>query len=525
MSNETIFGEEARKKLKRGVDLVFNSVAPTLGAKGRNAVFWKFGKPRITNDGVSIARGVDPKDQFEKIGAELIKEAAEKTNKQGGDGTTTATILARTIIHKGLEYIDQGVNAMALRREIEEAARFVVEEIEKMSQPVQSFEELLDIATISVESPEIGLLVAEAVDKGGKYGKVIVEESEKLSIEKEEVDGMLIESGWISPYMVTDPERMEARITNVPILVTDRTFHLAKDIVPVIEKIHEKGGKHLLLIAEDVTGEALQMITLNRLKGAFHTIVIKKPYYKESLEDIAVLTGATAITAEKGIVELKETFLGSAQSVVATEDRTIIAGGGGHESSIKERIEQLKKQLDDKDGEYDKEKLQERIAKLAGSVVIIRVGAKTDTEMKYLRDKIDDAVNSTRAAMEEGILPGGGKALWEIADKLRYFHEGSGKETPLGYLATAAACEAPLFQIIKNSGKNEVEIALEIESLGGNSGYDALEDEVVPDLLESGIIDPAKVTRLAIENATSLGAIFLTIDVVRAEIEDDKIKI
>lgn len=515
MSNQQKRGNDAREALKNGVDAIYYAVAPTLGARGRNVVYRKYGRPEITNDGVSIARRIDLKDPFESIGADLMKEAAENTNGDAGDGTTTSTVLARKIISAGMRSIDNGSNPMMLRRDIENATEAVLAELDKVAIQITNDDELLNIATISVESKEIAQIVTDAVKKVGKDGIVLVEESSGTSIEKEEVEGMRFEQGYTSPYMVSNMDKMEAVLTDnafdIPVLVTDKSFNLNNDLFPIVEGLHKSGIDKMLIIAEEISGELLASLIRNRLKNTFHAVVVKRPYNADMLEDIATLVGATAITAEKGIVKVLPEHLGKARKIIVKKDSTTIIDGGGDSAKLKERIDSLRTQVEETEETYIKEKLKERLAKLTGGVAIIRVGASTETEMKYLKLKIDDAVNATKAALEDGIILGGGIALFHIGKNLNMETE--------GHAIVSLACIEPLNQILLNSGKTREEIdaiTTEISEKKGNIGYDAYTDEVC-DLIEHGVIDPVKVTKSALKNASSLASMLLTTEVVIAD--------
>src|SRR3990167_10501278 len=419
-AKQVIFDQEVRSALKRGVDIVAGAVRVTLGPKGRNVAIDKsWGGPTITNDGVSIAKEITLADKFENMGASIVKEVANKTNDKAGDGTTTAVVLTQAIIHEGLKRTAMGANAMMVRRGIEAAAKDAVEELRKMAKPVQGKKDVRQVATISAESEELGKTIADIVERVGKDGVVTVEESQSLGIESDFVEGMEFDKGYVSAYMVTNPERMEAEVKDAPILITDKKISTIKDILPLLEKVAQSGKKDLCIIADDVDGEALATFVVNKLRGAFNVLAVKAPGYgdrkKEMLADIAITVGGQVISEDLG-VELE--MLGRAARVVATKDSTVIVGGKGKKSDIEERVASLRKQLENTDSKFDKEKLEERIAKLTGGVAVIRVGAATETEMKYLKDKIEDAVNATKAAIAEGIVPGGGSALAKVGAKL-----------------------------------------------------------------------------------------------------------
>lgn len=527
MSKQILYNEEARKALKRGVDAVANAVKITVGPRGRNVVLDKgYGSPTITNDGVSIAKEITLKDKFENMGAEIIKEVAEKTNDTAGDGTTTSVILMQAIVTEGLKHLSMGVNALGVRLGIEKAAEDTVNALKKIAKPIQNKEEIMQVATISAESPEIGKIIADTIEKVGKDGVVTVEESQSFGVESEVVEGMEFDKGFVSHYMVTNAERMEAVYSDPAILVTDKKISSIKEILPLVEKLAETGKKDLVIIADEVEGEALTTFVLNKLRGNFNVLAVKAPGYgdrkKELLSDIAVTIGAQVISEEVGIkMEKAEvSMLGKARKVIATKDKTVIVGGKGKKSDIDARISQLKKQKAELTSKYDIEKIDERIAKLSGGVAIIRVGAATETEMKYLKLKIEDAVNATKAAIAEGIVPGGGVALIKVIKELRKKVEVEikGTEFALGYGIVMKALEAPLKQIAINAGKDEGSLIVDKVLNGkGNEGYDALKDEMVKDMILAGIVDPVKVTRSAVQNSASAAAILLTTEVAIAE--------
>ncbi len=504
------FGDDARQVLKDGADKVYKAVSCTLGASGRNVSYQKFGKPRITNDGVTIARQIELENMFERQGAEHLKEAAEQTNREAGDGTTTSIVMAHAIFEEGLKAIKEGANPMQLRHEIEESAKKVVVELKARAIPISTPEELDFVANISVENPEIGKLVSEAVRTAGRDGNVVVEESEGYTIEKEEITGYQYDQGWTNPYLVTNPEKMEAVMENVPILVSNKSWNLINDFMPLLEELKGKGEDKLVIIADEISGELLNFFVVNRLKLRFHAVIVKKPYNTEQLEDIAALTGATAITPEKGIAIPAVSHLGKVKKAVVKEKSILIMGGGGDPS---ERVKEIKGQIAEAK-DYDKEKLEDRLAKLLGKVVVIKVGAKTDTERKYLKLKIDDGVNAVKAAVEEGIVAGGGMTLARVAEKVLRNKETKGDEV------LYMSCHKPLLKILENTGvDNSVDIVKQL-SQSETSGYDALQGKIVPDMIKQGIIDPVKVTRSAFSNAVSLAALLLTTEAVIAEIPE-----
>jgi chaperonin GroEL len=534
MAKEVIFGEEVKKKLQRGVDTVANAVKVTLGPRGRNVVLDKgFGGPTITNDGVSIAREITLKDRFENMGAEIIKEVATKTNELAGDGTTTATVLTQALVNEGLKQTTMGINSMAVRHGMEHAASDVVETLKKMATKITSIDEIKQVATISAEDAELGEKIAETIDKVGKDGVVTVEESQSFGIETELTEGMQFDKGYVSPYMVTNPERMEAEYKDAHILVTDKKISGIQEILPLLEKIAQTGKKELVIIADDVDGEALATFVVNKLKGGFSVLAVKAPGYgdrkKEVLADIAVTIGGQVISEDLGLklenAELAQ--LGKADRVIATKDSTTIVGGAGKKVAIDDRVKALKSQLEQASSKFDKEKLEERIAKLSGGVAVIRVGAATETEMKYLKLKIEDAVNATKAAIEEGIVPGGGTALARaaaIVEKELLDKKDLSREELIGYSIVLKALVVPLKQISDNAGKHDGAVIVEkVKSAGGNAGYDAAKAEMVDDMIKAGIIDPVKVARAAVQHAVSAAAILLTSEAAIADApEPDK---
>lgn len=521
MAKQVIFGEEVKKKLQKGVDTVANAVKVTLGPRGRNVVLDKgYGAPTITNDGVSIAREITLKDKFENMGAEIIKEVATKTNELAGDGTTTATVLTQALVTEGLKQTTMGINAMAVRTGMEHAAVDVVEALRAMSTKIKSIEEIKQVATISAESVELGEKIAETIDKVGKDGVVTVEESQSFGIETEFTEGMQFEKGYVSPYMVTNAERMEAEYKNAQILITDKKISSVQEILPLLEKIAQTGKKELVIIADDIEGEALATFVVNKLKGGFSVLAVKAPGYgdrkKELLADLAITTGGQVITEDIGLklenTELSQ--LGKADRVISTKDNTIIVGGAGEKSTITDRVSALKSQLENTTSKFDKEKLEERIAKLSGGVAVIRVGAATETEMKYLKLKIEDAVNATKAAIEEGVVPGGGTALTRaatIVEKDILSKKNLGKEELIGYNIVLKALEMPLKQIADNTGKIDGAVIVQkVKDAGGNAGFDAAKGEMVEDMIKAGIIDPVKVCRAGVQHAVSAASILLT---------------
>src|SRR3990167_6657836 len=534
-AKQVIFDQEVRSALKRGVDIVAGAVRVTLGPKGRNVAIDKsWGGPTITNDGVSIAKEITLADKFENMGASIVKEVASKTNDKAGGGTTTAVVLTQAIVHEGLKPPAMGANAMMVRRGIEAAAKDAVEALKAMARPVAGKNDIRQVATISAESEELGKKIAEVVEKVGKDGVVTVEESQTTDIESEYVEGMEFDKGYVSAYMITNPERMEAESKDAAILVTDKKISTIKDILPLLEKIAQSGKKDLVIIADDVDGEALATFVVNKLRGVFNVLAVKAPGYgdrkKEMLADIAILLGGEVVSEDLGIkLENAElTMLGRAQRIVATKESTVIVGGKGKKADITSRVAQLRKQLENTDSKFDKEKLEERIAKLTGGVAVIRVGAATETEMKYLKDKIEDAVNATKAAVSEGIVPGGGVALLSVSRKLTSELQGGygNKEDAfkMGYATVINACLTPFQEILRNATHDVgMDSQLIVQQLGSKGkGYDAKRGRIVDDMFAEGIIDPVKVTRTALQNAVSAAAIFLTTEAAIADIPEEK---
>jgi len=550
MAKKILYNEEARKSLKAGVDAVANVVKITIGPRGRNVVLDKgYGSPTITNDGVSIAKEITLADKFENMGAEIAKEVATKTNDVAGDGTTTATILIQAIVTEGMKQTTMGVNAMGIRFGIESAAKDVVEALRKIAKPIKSDDEIRQVATISSESTELGAIIADTIKKVGKDGIVTVEESPSTGLESEIVEGIEFDKGYVSAYMITNPERMEAEFKDPAILITDKKISSIKEILPMLEQLAQTGKKDLVIIADDVDGEALTTFVVNKLRGSFNVLAVKAPGYgdrkKEMLEDIAVTVGATVITEDAGVKFEKAglEYLGRARKVISTKDNTVIVGGKGTKSDITKRIDQLKKQREALDSKYDKEKFDERIAKLSGGVAVIRVGAATETEMKYLKLKIEDAVNATKAAIEEGIVAGGGVALVRAAKMIDSSPKRNNEtaEQAIGYSIVIKALESPLRQIAVNAGRDDGSVIVEkiknpyelVELKNGiptpeakkkkeNFGFDALKNDWEPDMIKAGIVDPVKVTRLGVENACSAAAILLTTEAAIADLPEEK---
>ncbi|PIQ66565.1 MAG: chaperonin GroEL [Candidatus Zambryskibacteria bacterium CG11_big_fil_rev_8_21_14_0_20_42_18] len=540
MAKKILFNQEAREALKRGVDQVGNAVKITIGPRGRNVVLDKgYGAPVITNDGVTIAKDITLKDKFENMGAEIVKEVASKTNDIAGDGTTTSVIITQALVEIGFKKSLIGTNSMGIRRGIEQATHDSIDMLKKMSKPIKTDTEVRQVATISAESKEIGEIIALTIKKIGKDGVVTVEESQTFGVDSEIVEGLEFDKGYLSPYMITNTERMEAEYRDPAILVTDKKISVIKDILPLLEKLAATGKKDLVIIAEDVDGEALTTFIVNKLRGSFNVLAIKAPGYgdkkKEILTDIAVTVGAKLVSEELGIkLENAElTMLGRASRIVSTKDSTVIVGGKGKKSDIEARVESLRMQREKTTSKFDLEKLDERIGKLSGGVAVIKVGAATETEMKYLKLKIEDAVNATKAAISEGIVAGGGSALAKVSKKIETKYKESKEaktahenpetaEFASGYMAVVEALKEPLRQIARNAGKEDGVVVAEVLKGQSNSGYDALTDTFVADMFEAGIIDPVKVTRCALENATSAVAILLTTEVAIADEPEPK---
>lgn len=527
MAKKIIYNEEARRALKRGIDKVADAVRITLGPRGRNVVLDKgYGGPTITNDGVSIAKEITLQDKFENMGAEIVKEVANKTNEVAGDGTTTSVVIAQSIIAEGMKHATMGVNAMSLRMGIEKAAEAAVKTLKAIAKPIKSKDEIRQVATISAESEEIGKIIADTIEKVGKDGVVTVEESQSFGVESEVVKGLEFDKGYVSPYMITDAERMEAVYENPAIFLTDKKISGIKEILPLLEKLAQAGKKDLVIVAEDVEGEALTTFVVNKLRGSFNVLAVKSPGFgdrkKEMLEDLAVTVGAKVISEDVGVnmESVTPAMLGSARKIIATKDNTVVVGGKGKKSEIEARIEQLRTQRAQTTSKYDSEKIDERIAKLSGGVAVVRVGAATETEMKYLKLKIEDAVAATKAAIEEGIVAGGGSALIRAAHKISSGRRKDGSaEVELGFDIVLKALEAPLKQIAINAGKEDGSVIVEKvkTSSSENAGYNALSDTVVSDMLKAGIIDPVKVARSAIQNAAGAAALLLTTEVAIAD--------
>ena len=527
MAKILLFKEDARRAMERGINKVADTVGITLGPKGRNVVLEKkFGSPTITNDGVTIAKEIELEDPFENMGVQLIKEVASKTNDVAGDGTTTATVLARAMIREGIKNVAAGANGMQIRKGIEAATEAVVDELKKMASPVKGHTKTAQVASISANDRKVGELIAEAMEKVGEEGVITVEDSKSLGTTLETVEGLQFDKGYLSPYMITNPDRMEALLDDANILIVDGKVSNVKDLLPVLEKIAQL-GKPILIIAEDVEGEALATLVVNKLRGILQVVAVKAPGFgdrrKAMLQDIAIVTGANVISEEVGrkLESADVADLGHAKKIKVTKEDTTIVGGAGDAQAIKDRAAQIKKELADSTSEYDKEKLHERLAKLVGGVAVIQVGAATETEQKELKLRIEDALNSTRAAVEEGIVPGGGVALVgciKAVDKEAAKLEGDEKT---GAMIVRKALTEPLFLIANNSGMQGDVIIEKVKRLKEGKGLDATTGEYV-DMIEAGIIDPVKVTRSALQNASSIAAMILTTDAVVADKPEKK---
>ncbi len=531
-AKQLVFSEEARRRLQLGMNILATAVDTTLGPKGRNvAIDRKFGSPTITHDGVTVAKEIELEDPFENMGAQLLKEAATKTNDIAGDGTTTSTVLAFSIVSDGMKNLAAGANPMLLKRGIEAASKAVVDKINAQSIEVTTKEEIASVASISAQDRTIGELIAEVMDKVGKDGVITVEESKGLEFETEYVEGMQFDRGYISPYFITDPEQMEASVEDPYLLIHDKKISAAQDIVPMLEKLVQVGKRELVIIAEDIDGEALATLVLNKLRGMLNVVAIKAPGFgdrrKAMMQDIAVLTGATVISEETGRKLESATLadLGRAEKIVITKDDTTIIGGKGDTKEIKGRIEQIRVEIDKSTSDYDSEKLNERLAKLSGGVAIIRVGAATETELKEKKHRVEDALSATRAAVEEGIVPGGGVALINamsaVSDLKMEFDDAQ-----IGVNIVRDALEEPLRKISENAGKDGPVILENVrraqkEKGNPNIGYNVLSEEYV-DMVKDGVIDPAKVTRGALENAASIAAMILTTEALITDVPEEK---
>jgi chaperonin GroEL len=536
-AKQLVFSEEARRKLKNGMNVVANAVSATLGPKGRNvAVDRKFGSPTITHDGVSVAKEIELEDPFENMGAQLLKEAAQKTNDIAGDGTTTSTVLAHAIVNEGLKALEAGYNPMLLKRGIELATETIVAELKKNSVKIDTKEEIASVATNSAADAEVGQLIADVMDKVGKDGVITVEESKTMQFETEFVEGMQFDRGYLSPYFITNADAMEAQISDAYVLIYDKKISAAQDIVPLLEKLVQLGKRELVIIAEDVDGEALATLILNKIRGMLNVLAIKAPGFgdrrKAMLQDIAVLTGGEVISEELGrkLESVTVQELGRAEKIVSDKENTTVIGGKGKKANIEARIKEIRIEIDKSTSDYDREKLQERLAKLSGGVAIIRVGAATETEMKEKKHRVEDALSAARAAVEEGIVPGGEISLINASiklDKLAKSQAEEAEEVKVGINIVKKALEAPIRKLASNAGQDGSVIIdtvrrTAIEKKNPNIGYNVLTDEYT-DMIKAGVIDPVKVVRGALENAASIAAMILTTDVLITDMpEKDK---
>ena len=527
MAKEIKFYEDARKGMEAGINKLSNTVKVTLGPKGRNVVLdKKFGAPLITNDGVTIAREIELEDPYENMGAQLVNEVATKTNDVAGDGTTTATLLAQAIIREGLKNVAAGANPMIIQKGIKKAVEKAVEGIKEFSKPVETKESIAQVASISAADEEVGKLISDAMEKVGKDGVITVEESRSMGTTLEVVEGMQFDRGYVSPYMVTNTEKMEAELEDPYILITDKKITNIQEVLPVLEQIVQQ-GKPLLIIADDVEGEAMATLVVNKLRGTFNCVAVKAPAFgdrrKDLLQDIAILTGGTVISEDLGY-ELKETsieMLGKARRVTVGKELTVIVNGAGEQSAIEERVALIKSQIEISDSEYDRDKLQERLAKLAGGVAVIQVGAATETELKERKLRIEDALAATRAAVEEGIVPGGGTVLLNVIPKVKALLEETNGDEKTGVNIIVKALEEPVRQIAINAGLEGSVIVENVKNAEVGVGFDALNEKYV-NMLESGIVDPTKVTRSALQNASSVASMVLTTEAAVADVTKDE---
>lgn len=535
MAKQVIYSEEARKRVKAGIDKVANAVRVTMGPKGRNVLLGKaYGGPTITNDGVSIAKDIELPDAFENLGAELIKQVAEKTNDVAGDGTTTATVITQALVREGLKFVETGISPIGIRRGMEAAKDDIVTVLKKNSKKISSKEEKVNVATISAENEEMGKMIADVMEAVGEDGVVTTEQSQTLGLSKEVVMGMSFDKGYISPYMMTDMASQSAEIKDPFILITDKKISSMQEILPVLEKMAQTGKKDIVIIAEDVDGEALATLVVNRIRGVLNVLAVKTPEFgdgrKAVLDDIAALTGAQVISTDKGM-KLESTelsMLGRATKVIATKDDTTIVGGKGKKKDIEERVAIIKAQADKTESKYDRERLTKRMAKLTGGVAVIRVGAATETELTYMKHKMEDAVAATKAAIAEGIVAGGGTALVkasiEVGEKFKKAEAKTEDDFRAGYLTVLKALEEPLRQIVSNAGLSDASVVMNqvVANKSANYGYNALSDKYEADMLKAGIIDPLKVTRTALENAVSVAALLLTTEAAVVDIPEEK---
>lgn len=534
MAKQVLFDEDVKKLLIKGVNTVADAVKVTVGPRGRNVILDKgYGSPTITNDGVSIAKEISLENRFENMGVEIIKEVATKTNDIAGDGTTTSVIIAQALINEGFKHTAIGANSMGIKSAIEKAGREAVDFIKKSATPIKDKKQITHVATISAESKELGTIIANTIETVGKDGVVTVEESQSFGVTSEVAQGLEFNQGYVSPYMITDTERMEAVYKDPAILITDKKISNIKEILPLIESLAQSGKKELIIIADEIEGEALTTFVVNKIRGIFSVLAIKAPGFgdrkKEELRDIAITTGATVVSDDFGITLEKATLsmLGKAHKIISKKDSTVIVDGKGKKTELDQRISQIKSQIKNTESKYEREKLEERVAKLSGGVAVIKVGAATETEMRYLKLKIEDAVNATKSAVEEGVVAGGGSTLVKAA---RYLEDTLKKqglkmsiEEKTGYEIVAKALKAPLRQIVLNTGIEDAGVIVDSVSRGGkNVGYDALTNVMVEDMIASGIIDPVKVTRNGVAHAISAAAILLTTEVAIADIPEKK---
>ena len=525
MAKQIKYGVEARKALEAGVNQLADTVRVTLGPKGRNVVLDKsFGAPLITNDGVTIAKEIELQDPYENMGAQLIKEVASKTNDVAGDGTTTATVLAQAMVNEGMKNLAAGANPIVLRKGMKKATDAAVEAIKKMSKPINGKDQIARVAAISASDDEVGTMVADAMEKVSKDGVITIEESKTMKTELDLVEGMQFDRGYLSAYMCTDMDKMEANLDDPYVLITDKKISNIQDLLPLLEQVVKMGAR-LLIIAEDVEGEALTTLIVNKLRGTFNVVAVKAPGYgdrrKEMLQDIAILTGGTVISEELGL-DLKDATmeqLGRAKSVKVQKENTIIVDGMGDKDAISARVSQIRKQIEETTSDFDREKLQERLAKRAGGVAVIRVGAATETEMKEAKLRMEDALNATRAAVEEGIIAGGGSAYVHAAEEVKGVVDGLEGDEKTGARIILKALEAPLFHIVANAGLEGSVIVNKVKESSVGNGFDAYKEEYV-DMIEAGILDPVKVTRSALQNATSVASTLLTTETVVANIKE-----
>ena len=527
MAKNIIFDDKARQALKKGVDKLAQAVKITLGPKGSNVILDRgFGSPLITNDGVTIAKEIELEDKVENLGAEVLKQAAEKTNDIAGDGTTTAVVLAWSIITAGLKNVTAGADALSIKRGIDKAVKAVIKELKNISQKVDSHDEIANVGSISADDKEIGSMIANIFDEVGKSGVITVEESKTLGLSKEVVKGLQFNKGYISPYMITDSEKMESILEDPYVIITDKKITIIQEILPLLDKIVQSGKKDLLIIADDLSGEALATLILNKLRGTFNVIAVKTPGFgdnkKELMEDIAIITGSKIISEEIGLkldkTELDD--LGHARRIVINKDNTTIVDGGGNAEKIQNRIKQIKKQLENTDSDFDKEKLEERLAKLSGGIAVIKVGAATEVEQKEKQHRVEDAVRATKAALEEGVVPGGGIALLRSSKALDNIQVDN-EDEKIGVDIILRSLEEPIRQISENAGRSGEVVLEEAKKRQDNEGFDVTKGEFI-DMFKAGIVDPTKVTRSALENAASVASMLLTTKVVITDIPEKK---